>query len=145
MDMALDWRIEDIKDYKDVCYVKEGELSKLSNITEAIIFTCMCLDIGEITKTNVDEWYARLEVWHLLHGNTTQKIQPLDVYRHIGLRTNVGYVTEAKWIGKIMRQKLSEGRFHYQVGMEKAAASMVGNTRIKQGKTDTGNSGCDGE
>ena len=46
--MALNWNIENIKNYKKVCWNKE----ELNPITNTLIWGCMNVDIGEITDKN---------------------------------------------------------------------------------------------
>ena len=58
--MSLDWNIGNIKDYTTVCWVNEGEERLLNPITNAIIWTTLVVDIGKITKQNIDEWIWRL-------------------------------------------------------------------------------------
>jgi len=106
--MSLDWNIGNIKDYTTVCWVNEGEERLLNPITNAIIWTTLVVDIGKITKQNIDEW-----IWRLAYQSQLDKgklVYENNKYRdpsrkeledHINLSTNVTTLTRRQFVGKM--------------------------------------------
>ncbi|MBM3206921.1 MAG: hypothetical protein FJZ43_04855 [Candidatus Staskawiczbacteria bacterium] len=99
--MALNWDIQNIEDYGDVCYLRDDEDSEkfiLSPITETLIFSCISVKMGEITEDNWLEFYGRLKFAEQIHGSFLIRPQKEkkdwgftkeEVKAHIGLKTNV--------------------------------------------------------
>lgn len=67
-------------------------------VTRDIIFLTMPLAIGEITEKNWMEFYHRLCLYEMYHGQIWKDIRlgPDIVKRHIGLKTNV-YTDVKAW------------------------------------------------
>jgi len=97
--MALHWGLDKIDNWKHTCWdTIEGEDgSTLKPITEAIIWTSMIVDLGEISKENVNEW-----LWRMMFAATFCRSGKLyfdhisnrdpnrqEIEAHIGLWTNV--------------------------------------------------------
>ena len=105
--MALNWNVENIKNYKKVCWNKE----ELNPITNTLIWGCMNVDIGEITDKNWKDFYLRIhlsELWggsFLTNENGAYYITKQDVFNHIGLSTNVGFKSRSKWLNKFFKNK----------------------------------------
>lgn len=120
--MSLRYNLKDIKDWKTRCYVhgvdesvadgaRSGEWipdGTLRKETEALIFSMMAVGIGAITERNWHRVYARLHLWQQLEGASLIKdgepylFTPEDVYRHIGLATNVHTETDAQWRKRVI-------------------------------------------
>ena len=64
-------------------------------VTEAMIWACLAVEIGEITEANAEEYFERLAMWQLAFGpwltfgNDEVYLTLEDVKLHIGLKTNV--------------------------------------------------------
>lgn len=109
--------------YDDAGKDEDGEtLHKLSSITNGLIWATMGIGIGEITKANWQEFYARLRVLDKLTGHTslqerndeTGKFEPRpftaeEVKAHIGLTTNVfPKESVAKWSTRVVANRLDD-------------------------------------
>lgn len=85
-------------------------------VTNALIWTTMGLDMGEITEKNAAEFYARM----ILHDRMTDstfltegngKPRPItfaEVRAHIGLSTNVTTKTRRQFLARIGEYELRE-------------------------------------
>ncbi len=101
--MSLDWKLTDIKDYKELCWREDpddSELRILNPVTKALIFRTMSVGMGDITEKNWKDFYERLYFLQLLDGPeitgtdsegeiVQRSITPEEVHRHVGLHTNV--------------------------------------------------------
>lgn len=67
------------------------------NVKESLIFSCMAVDIGEITEANHEEWYGRYLQMYLAAGWGDPYLTLQDVRNGIGLKTNVHTTTKAAW------------------------------------------------
>lgn len=75
--------------------------SQRNDVTEALIFVTMAIDMGELTAESAPEFYARVYAWERGRGFMCQDMaddrerlidRPItwaDVVGHIGLKTNV--------------------------------------------------------
>lgn len=100
--MSLVFDLGNITDCQDVCYNTNGDLSP---VTHVLIISTMSVCMGEITKANAAEFYARMTIVDRLHGplltgpgHTPRPVTPQDVQDHIGLHTNVTNVTTSAWL-----------------------------------------------
>lgn len=123
--MSLDFKLSDIADYETVCWIEDDQEGKRMNpVTEGLIFATMAIGIGEITKTNVEEFYGRLMVYERLRGamlrvpNPVEDAEPAfidrpftfdEVVAHIGLRTNV-FPKEpmGRWTKRVMEDAIAD-------------------------------------
>lgn len=103
--MSLDYNLSKIANRESVCFVGEGDDRRLSNITNALIWMTLAVDIGEITEKTIDEFFVRLSIVERLHGASfiedgkPHLISYAELQQHIGLRTNVGSGgTRYKWL-----------------------------------------------
>lgn len=95
--MGLSWDATAVKGY--------DTLTEDEAVTrDALTFACMAIGIGEITESNVEEFYARINLWEKVNGNyryidgKSVPFSRADVRRFIGLRTNVfPKMTDAKF------------------------------------------------
>jgi hypothetical protein len=106
--MALHWNIENCKDFKSLTNEESGEWT----ITNALIWQTMMIDMGQITPTNIAEFYGRIKVvetfsWIITkYNDTTNKREQYkltfgDIEKRIGLSTNVSTVPFSKWIKRM--------------------------------------------
>ena len=117
--MALSWQVDQIKDYKNVCWIPDADSDerRLNPVTEALIFGTMSVGLGSITDKNVDEFAARFRIIEKIHGAQLYKPNPEgkgivdwfvsdeDFIAHIGLVCNVSNETRAKWAARIFNNK----------------------------------------
>ena len=117
--MSLNWNLSKIENHEALCFEvatedspmrgrKAGE-SYLKPETDVLIWACMMVGLRGITATNWPTFWARIALWEKLYGSLlsgwdTDKGTRIDypmtaelVRAHIGLSTNVGDVTDAKW------------------------------------------------
>jgi hypothetical protein len=108
--MSLNWNIEKIVNYKQVCWVESDEKNedgtpkvRLNPVTEALIFNAIAIDMGEITHDNASEVYARTRILENLNGPLMirdGKPSPMtteDIEAHVGLWCNVAFKNRADW------------------------------------------------
>ena len=129
--MSLDWKIDKIKNYKELCWrpdpYKEGYF-QLNGITDGLIWNTMHIGMSRITEKNYEEFFMRLlmkdvaiyggqgpvEYWEtdedgketLAHRSYTLK----EVYDHIGLSTNASSMTRNELKAKLWRIVESEAK-----------------------------------
>ena len=108
--MALNWNIEDCKNYKELTTDKEWP------ITNALIWSTIAIGINEITSKNVKKVFTRIRIDENLSGtyltnvdlkpNLTGQLQGSkryfirmeDVEKRIGLHTNASPYTDAQFL-----------------------------------------------
>ena len=112
--MSLTWDLENIKDYKTVCWKKDGDMNPVTN---ALIWGTMGVGIGHITDKNVDEFAARFRILEKLHGAFLYKpgkggkgkvdwyLSDEDFIAHIGLWCNVSFEARTKWVARMFTNK----------------------------------------
>ncbi len=120
--MSLDWHISKIKDYNQTCFVTEGEDIKLAGLTRTLIYATMAVGIPMITEENAGQFYARLHTYervngpyrHVLDNGKAECgcfknelvdlfINPEDVWKHVGLKTNAARLSDSKFADEILR------------------------------------------
>ena len=102
MTLTVDTR--KIKDHKKVCYkpkTKEGY--PYADATYYLSFGAMAIGIGEITKANYKEVYARHKFINIECPITLK-----DVEDNIGLITNVARETRGRWLNRIAKNKFND-------------------------------------
>lgn len=101
--MALEWKVDQIRNYMTVCWIGEGDERRMNPVTHALIFNAMAIDMGEITADNAAEVYARTRIMEAINGTLLQKggesvaITFDDIQAHIGLWCNVSYKSRLDW------------------------------------------------
>jgi hypothetical protein len=110
--MALHYWFEKIDNYKNVVWVGEKDEVRMNPVTETLIFGAISVGLGEITRSNVDEWAARFRIIEKLQGPFLVKaggkpwhVSDDDFIAHIGLQVNVGNETRAQWVRRIFTNK----------------------------------------
>jgi hypothetical protein len=98
--MSLDWS-------SDRCDPPQPKDTVERHARELLVWSSVAIDLGEITKKNVDEWVWRL--WY--QRKTTEAIDIPDemtpaevrkvVERWVGLGTNVTTLTRKQWLKKV--------------------------------------------
>ena len=110
--MALTYDLTAIADWSDL--TKGAEWSK----TEALIFATMSIGMDEITAENAGEFYARIKI---LEGAIESFVSVIeegefrsyfftveDITRRIGLSTNAGRETRAKFLGRMLKIRIND-------------------------------------
>jgi len=101
--MALQWNVEKIDNYKEVCWIGEGDERRMNPVTEGLIFNSMAIGIGSITADNAAEVFARTRIMESVNGAMLIKngkptmITMEDVEAHIGLWCNVSFEPRKAW------------------------------------------------
>jgi hypothetical protein len=74
---------------------------------DMLVWSSVAIDLGEITKKNVDEWVWRLwfqrkttEAIHIPEETTPAEVRKV-VERWVGLGTNVTTLTRKQWLKKV--------------------------------------------
>lgn len=98
--MSLNWNLSKIANHETLAWDEAGTLKPR---TEALIWSTMAIDMGEITAKNVNEFWRRLDLYQhevgALLGNANGDIffTRDDVVAHIGLKTNVTEKSASVW------------------------------------------------
>jgi hypothetical protein len=105
--MSLDWSIENIPDYKEVCWID----GKMNPVTSALVFATMGVGLGSITERNAEEFGWRLALWQRLFNPllvevvddefVAKDLTIDDVRAHVGLHTNVSDETRPRWLKRM--------------------------------------------
>lgn len=147
--MSLDWYVDEIKDYKTVCWIDNGEtdaegekLYNLNPVTDALIWATMAVGMLRITEDNYEEFFTRLHMYEkgvqpflrqwpktdeekLEHGRAPRPlpITLADVRQHIGLSTNASQFSQARFhkelIARMRRQAESTVRYERRKEQQK--------------------------
>jgi hypothetical protein len=112
--MSLNWDVTEIRNQEVVTtLITEDGTRKWHPVTEALVWACMAVDIGRITEKNWQEFYTRVNMYESILGPFLNRYNketkehkevaftPLEVYSHIGLRTNVSDKTTAQFLKKL--------------------------------------------
>lgn len=102
--MGLNWSVRDCADSASLL----REDGTPTPMTEAVIFMCMAVGVGVITAKNWREYIARMRMLGV------SGIPAEDVYKCIGLRTNVTYEPPSRWLKRTYEGKLSDVRWETQ-------------------------------
>jgi hypothetical protein len=110
--MALNWNVENIDNYKQVCWIGEGDKRRMNPVTETLIYGTISVGLGSITDKNVDEFAARFRIIEKVHGPFLIKdgdkpwhLSDEDFIAHIGLSCNVSNETRAQWASRLFNKK----------------------------------------
>lgn len=112
--MSLNWNVEQVKDYGNVCYetAKETNLTHgykkgdrvLKLATSALISAAPVVSIGRITEKNWEKFHSRIAIYEKAFGGLRRdgKGKPIfftkaEVQQHVGLSTNVETEPDTKW------------------------------------------------
>ena len=93
-----------VKNHETVCYKpKTEEGYPYADTTYYLAFCSMAIGIGEITKTNCKEVYARHKFLNPKINLTLQGVKD-----NIGLITNVAKETKVRWLTRIAKSHFNE-------------------------------------
>src|SRR5210317_550353 len=93
--MSLDYYLEDIENWKVVCKRDNGEMRGLKN---KIIWSLLSIDMNGLkNKADVREFLWRTTFMQAI-GKYTENISYDELISHIGIRTNVSWITRAEFI-----------------------------------------------
>tara|TARA_R100000963_G_C4617723_1_gene86156 strand:+ start:200 stop:619 length:420 start_codon:yes stop_codon:yes gene_type:complete len=112
--MALIPELGKIKNHEELCFFTDEVGNELVNpVTDTLIWCTLFVGMGEITKKNAPQFYARVRFMEVMQegpflhdrGSDTLRIpRPItlaDVEAHIGLNTNVyDRETDYRWAAK---------------------------------------------
>ena len=104
--MSLDYRLDEIKSFKELCF-RENEMNP---VTKRLIFATVTIGASEITKNNWRKFYARLNFTERVYGQYLTRdgqprfIQPEEVKKHIGLSTNARAFSETAFLSNFTRK-----------------------------------------
>jgi hypothetical protein len=126
--MALTWDVTKVKNHKTRCYQQSIDdngkpefddngkpLYQLKPLTEALIWSTIMVDLGEITEKNYREFAWRLRLYSATTGDKLmlqlgddgerEGYDPTEdeVKAHIGMRCNVCDITTAQFMAKLRR------------------------------------------
>ena len=112
--MSLNWSIEEVEDFEEKCFIhNEDGTRRLSEVTNALVWSTIGVGIGEITEKNWREYAYRLDLYQTLFGPLLTQVDddgkakprpltPLEVRDHIGLHTNVSIETFHRWLRRMV-------------------------------------------
>jgi hypothetical protein len=89
--MSLDWQIGKCKDWQELKDDANWE------VTRAIIFECMIVGLSGVTAKNAQEFKVRSDFVRTLNP-FARKLTLEEIERRIGLTTNVGNETWARFV-----------------------------------------------
>lgn len=105
--MSLNWSVEDVEDYKNLCWIENPEnpdgTKILNPITESLVFATMSVGINHITEDNAYDFFVRsgaaavvygdpITIWE--DGNFTRRNYTFEeIKQHIGLSTNASVLS----------------------------------------------------
>lgn len=111
--MSLDFNFtniaEDVKRRDDRCWTSDE--GGIAPITKSAIFACMSVGMGEITKDNVAEFYARMIIMDKLDGQPiiedgkSRSLTYEELIDHIGLVTNISNESRSAWARRMFVNK----------------------------------------
>lgn len=73
-------------------------------VTDCLIWLCLITGTPKITAQTAEKFWHRVSAWEQATGplNTSgRRIEPADIQRRIGLRTNASPLTAAAWRKKL--------------------------------------------
>ena len=122
--MSLDWGLDEIKDWKKVCYEPgdDEDSKRMSPVTNSLIWETMTVGIGRITEKNWEEFARRLHVSQQVNGGCILEkvggkrkerfITPGEVRNHIGLHTNASPKTSNVFMKDMYKSMVRKANFH---------------------------------
>jgi len=92
------------------CPITKEEVAAHNTTVESAIFSTMVIDIGDWTPQRINEVEARLRLYAKLSEINYDDVIKL-LPKLIGLRTNVFYVPEKKWLKRITEHHMLNCHF----------------------------------
>ena len=109
--MALTWRY-DVEDLSSIGIGENGDQHE-KVVSEALVWASMAVGYNGINETNWTAFYARVSFYEKVVGDTFvvgHAITPEDVYKRIGLTTNVPNETERQFLARVGKNRLTDLR-----------------------------------
>lgn len=116
--MSLNWTIEKIENWKEVCWLKDESKpdgAVLNPVTQALTFATIAVGLTEISAANLDEWKWRLSFLRAVgkgdflvmpkkrgKGFEERGFYAEELEAHIGLGTNAGNTDRAAWVKRVV-------------------------------------------
>ena len=98
--MALNWSIED-------CAERDALKADTPDgwpVTDCTIWLSLIVGIPTITSENAEQFWHRVHAWETITGainSSGRRMEPADIARRIGLRTNASRLGETAWRKKL--------------------------------------------
>jgi hypothetical protein len=93
----MDFDLTAIENFEDFCFIEIDDNISFRPTTNALIIATSFVGLNEINDSNWMEFYARIAIWESMFGSLliddkgdNWPISPIDVKRHIGLKTGAG-------------------------------------------------------
>ena len=131
--MSLDWYLDEIKDWENVCWMDTGKTDengtpyrRLRATTDALIWATQSLGMDRINEKTYERFHKRLTEYtnvtgkYMMQrwdetGESFQDINPTleDIQQHIGLYTNAPNMTQKQWKNHLKHWDAAEKKFKY--------------------------------
>lgn len=115
--MTVNYHLDKIEKYQEVCWIGEGENRRMHPITEALIWLGNGGGYSGITEANAGEIFRRVsilaELWGppAMHGDDTPWfITQEDVRKHIGMSMNWTAKTKTKFNADVKYEREKQAR-----------------------------------
>lgn len=118
--MPLTWDVSKIADHDEVTTLQTEQGAIWHPKTEALVWLSMSTGIATITEQNSDEVYARINLIERVRGamlgtnGESLFIEPEDVRKHIGLRTNASRLTKSQFLNQFADHELNAAKRRYR-------------------------------
>lgn len=117
--MSLNWDLSKIADHEEL-FVDTPDGQRLDGLTESFIWTSMVTGLGKDWSLDLDfapEFYARVKLIEKINGPLVRKpgveryeVTLEDVFRRVGLHTNVSPVSRAQFIKNMVTADLDRDK-----------------------------------
>lgn len=114
--MALSFQLEDVKDFKEKFYYKDGDGFQMRVTGQMLIFATMSIGMSEITEENVGKFFDRISIYEKCVGPTRwQNGEPKyftywEIREYIGLKTNASNLTDVQFRKQIFDHLKKDAR-----------------------------------
>jgi len=110
------WWADKVKDWESLWLKTDDGEDELNEATCALLNYLAIVEITEINEENVEEVWRRIAIYQALFGSLysdQESNEPLfvtrsDVYRHIGIETEVKKITFESFCTKIISMRLAQ-------------------------------------
>lgn len=113
--MSLDFTFTQIEDYKNRCWVKEGDKRKVHPDADHLIWLTMTVGLNTVSDNNIDEWLKRIALlkvcrWSIYHDGDGNDLWPdrAMLERFVGLSTNASRITWAQFRNRFIERRVQE-------------------------------------
>jgi hypothetical protein len=101
--------LKNVKNNPELFVADEAGVSRLCDLTNAILWAGLCLDLDKITAENVDEWVFRAALMKSINravisrGREKSAFTRTEIVRHIGLTTCARSRTRKQFLSNLMQ------------------------------------------